>query len=62
MPAYSEKDSALATKLVTFYPENKDVPTHHALIVLLEPTTGVPKAVNKLILGMIANQNLCIHA
>ncbi|XP_064618170.1 ketimine reductase mu-crystallin-like [Liolophura sinensis] len=45
MPAYSEKDNALATKVVSFYPENKAVPTHHALIVLLEPTTGVPKAV-----------------
>src|SRR5438270_5452017 len=36
---------ALGAKLVTFYPENKDVPTHHAMILLFRPETGEPLAV-----------------
>src|SRR5438876_4997364 len=36
---------ALGAKLVTFYPENKDVPTHHAMILLFRPETGEPMAV-----------------
>ncbi|CAH1795133.1 unnamed protein product [Owenia fusiformis] len=44
MPAYSEKDDALAAKLVGFYPENKDVATHQAHILLFEPSNGVLKA------------------
>ena len=40
MPAYVS--GALGAKLVTFYPGNRDVPTHHATIVLFEPETGVP--------------------
>ena len=39
MPAYAE---ALGAKLVTFYPNNAGVPTHHALIVLFRPETGEP--------------------
>src|SRR5450432_2115203 len=39
MPAYSR---ALGDKLVTFYPNNKEVPTHHAMIVLFHPETGEP--------------------
>src|SRR5439155_4544804 len=39
MPAYG---GALGAKLVTFYPNNKDVPTHHAMIVLFRPETGEP--------------------
>jgi len=39
MPAYSR---ALGAKLVTFYPNNKEVPTHHAMIVLFHPETGEP--------------------
>ena len=36
---------ALGAKLVTFYPQNKDVPTHHAMILLFRPETGEPLAV-----------------
>src|SRR5436309_8470754 len=40
MPAaYS---GALGAKLVTFYPNNQGVPTHHAVIVLFRPETGEP--------------------
>jgi alanine dehydrogenase len=42
MPAYT---GALGAKLVTFYPGNRDGPTHHALIVLFAPETGAPIAV-----------------
>jgi len=39
MPAYS---GALGAKLVTFYPNNQGIPTHHAMIVLFKPETGEP--------------------
>lgn len=39
MPAYG---GALGAKLVTFYPNNQGVPTHHAVIVLFHPETGEP--------------------
>jgi alanine dehydrogenase len=39
MPAYG---SALGAKLVTFYPNNKDTHTHHAMILLFRPETGEP--------------------
>ena len=42
MPAYA---SALGAKLVTFFPGNQGVPTHHALIVLFRPETGEPMAI-----------------
>ena len=42
MPAYN---GALGAKLVTFYPENKGIHTHHGLIVLFRPETGEPIAV-----------------
>ncbi|MDP6406026.1 MAG: ornithine cyclodeaminase family protein, partial [Alphaproteobacteria bacterium] len=44
MPAISE---AMGVKLVTFYPRNadKDLHTHHAMIMLFERATGVPLAV-----------------
>jgi alanine dehydrogenase len=42
MPAYT---GALGAKLVTFYPENVGVHTHHAVIVMLKPETGEPLAV-----------------
>jgi ornithine cyclodeaminase/alanine dehydrogenase-like protein (mu-crystallin family) len=41
MPAYN---GALGAKLVTFYPKNKDVHTHHGVIVLFQPETGEPIA------------------
>jgi alanine dehydrogenase len=40
MPAYA--GSALGAKLVTFYPGNQGIPTHHALILLFRPDTGEP--------------------
>ncbi|MBD0372725.1 MAG: ornithine cyclodeaminase family protein [Pyrinomonadaceae bacterium] len=42
MPAYA---GALGAKLVTFYPNNQGVPTHHALVLLFKPETGEPLAV-----------------
>jgi len=36
---------ALGAKLVTFYPQNKGLPTHHAVILLFRPQTGEPLAV-----------------
>jgi len=41
MPAYG---SALGAKLVTFYPQNQGVHTHHAMILLFHPETGEPLA------------------
>jgi ornithine cyclodeaminase/alanine dehydrogenase-like protein (mu-crystallin family) len=41
MPAYA---GALGAKLVTFYPKNTGIPTHHAVIVLFRPETGEPLA------------------
>ncbi|KAK9393165.1 ketimine reductase mu-crystallin [Crotalus adamanteus] len=43
MPAYSAKDDALTTKLVTFY-ENVS-PSHQASVLLFDPTNGTLKAV-----------------
>ncbi|ACZ43638.1 Ornithine cyclodeaminase [Thermobaculum terrenum ATCC BAA-798] len=40
MPAYT--GSALGVKLVTLYPQNKDLPTHHAVVILFRPETGEP--------------------
>lgn len=42
MPAYAD---SLGAKLVTFYPKNVGVHTHHALIVMFKPETGEPRAV-----------------
>ncbi|HEU0114358.1 MAG TPA: hypothetical protein VFQ80_06770, partial [Thermomicrobiales bacterium] len=42
MPAYT--GTALGAKLVAFYPENRDAPTHHATILLFAPETGEPLA------------------
>jgi thiomorpholine-carboxylate dehydrogenase len=44
MPAYAD-GSALGAKLVTFYPKNVGIHTHHALIVMFKPVTGEPLAV-----------------
>lgn len=41
MPAY---DGALGAKLVTFYPHNQGIHTHHATILLFRPETGEPLA------------------
>ena len=40
MPAYVS--GALGAKLVTFFPNNRDVHTHHAVIILFRPETGEP--------------------
>src|SRR5438093_3018770 len=42
MPAYA---GALGAKLVTFYPKNVGIHTHHALTVMFRPETGEPLAV-----------------
>eukprot|EP00730_Choanoeca_flexa_P014607 TRINITY_DN6448_c0_g1_i1.p1 TRINITY_DN6448_c0_g1~~TRINITY_DN6448_c0_g1_i1.p1 ORF type:complete len:335 (+),score=67.25 TRINITY_DN6448_c0_g1_i1:2-1006(+) len=44
MPAYSPA-AGLGIKLVSFFPENSklDIPTHHAIIALFNPGTGVPE-------------------
>src|SRR5437660_12174210 len=42
MPAYA---GALGAKLVTFYPQNVGIHTHHAVIVLFKAETGEPLAV-----------------
>ena len=39
MPAWA---GALGAKLVTFFPDNRDVHTHHAIVVLFRPETGEP--------------------
>ena len=52
MPAYSEGAGSLGAKLVTFYAGNaaEDVhSTHHAIVVLFEPTTGVPLVVSDVV-------------
>ena len=41
MPAYA---GALGAKLVTFYPHNEGIHTHHAVIMLFRPETGEPLA------------------
>lgn len=43
MPAYT--GAQLGAKLVTLFPNNQAIPTHHALILLFQPTTGEPLAV-----------------
>lgn len=42
MPAYA---GALGAKLVTFFPENRGLPTHHGVIVLFRPETGEALAI-----------------
>jgi len=42
MPAYT--GTALGVKLVTFYPQNQGLPTHHATVLLFRPETGEPLA------------------
>src|SRR5258708_36571104 len=43
MPAYAD-GGALGAKLVTFYPQNVGIHTHHAVIVMFRPETGEPLA------------------
>jgi ornithine cyclodeaminase len=46
MPGYTPSASALASKLVTLFPENAgtDLPTHQAVIVVFDAATGRPDA------------------
>src|ERR671922_400356 len=44
MPAYLPGAGALTTKLVSLFPRNTDRPTHQAVIVAFDPTTGTPIA------------------
>src|SRR5438309_11537553 len=43
MPAYAD-GGALGAKLVTFYPKNVGIHTHHAVIVMFKAETGEPLA------------------
>ncbi|XP_041362754.1 ketimine reductase mu-crystallin-like isoform X2 [Gigantopelta aegis] len=45
MPGYSEHDDALVTKLVSFFPNNKNVHSHNAILVVMDANTGIPKAI-----------------
>jgi ornithine cyclodeaminase len=45
MPAFLPSAGALTTKLVSLFPENRNEPTHQALICCFDPTTGTPLAV-----------------
>lgn len=45
MPAFLPSAGALTTKLVSLFPENRDRPTHQALICAFDPTNGTPLAV-----------------
>ncbi len=44
MPAFLPSAAALTTKLVSLFPQNTDVPTHHAIIACFDPDTGAPAA------------------
>ncbi|KAK7063302.1 hypothetical protein SK128_023556 [Halocaridina rubra] len=47
MPGFVKGQGALATKILTHYPNNasKNISTHHAMILLMNASTGVPAAV-----------------
>lgn len=40
MPCYSQPDKIIATKLVTVFPDNVDIPSHDAAILLFDSTNG----------------------
>jgi ornithine cyclodeaminase len=44
MPAFLPSASTLAAKLVTVFPDNRDRPSHQAVIVCFEAVTGTPVA------------------
>ncbi|MEY2460444.1 MAG: hypothetical protein QOG30_2274 [Acidimicrobiaceae bacterium] len=44
MPAYLPSSEALTTKLVSVFPDNRDRPTHQAVICCFDPATGTPIA------------------
>ena len=45
MPAFLPSTDALTTKLVSLFPDNRDRPTHQALICCFDPANGTPMAV-----------------
>ena len=46
MPAFAEKSDSLGAKLVTFYSQQAEgVPSHQAIVVVLDPQTGSLQAV-----------------
>lgn len=45
MPAFLPASHALTTKLVSLFPENRDRPTHQAIICCFDPEYGTPLAV-----------------
>jgi ornithine cyclodeaminase/alanine dehydrogenase-like protein (mu-crystallin family) len=44
MPAFLPSGKALTTKLVSLFPDNRDRPTHQAIICCFDPDTGTPLA------------------
>ncbi|HET7482506.1 MAG TPA: ornithine cyclodeaminase family protein [Actinomycetota bacterium] len=44
MPAFVPSLGVLETKLVSLFPQNRDRPTHQAVIVVFDPTNGTPTA------------------
>jgi ornithine cyclodeaminase len=44
MPGYAPSAGALASKLVTLFPNNTELPTHQAVIVAFDPASGRPDA------------------
>lgn len=44
MPAFLPSANALVAKLVSLFPENRDLPTHQAVIGCFDPETGTPLA------------------
>ena len=44
MPAHLPSANALTTKLVSLFPNNRDRPTHQAVIVCFDPRNGTPLA------------------
>jgi ornithine cyclodeaminase len=44
MPAFLPSIGALTTKLVSLFPDNRDRPTHQAVICCFDPATGSPLA------------------
>src|ERR1700687_3099358 len=45
MPAFLPSSGALTTKLVSLFPENRDRPTHQAIVCCFDPENGTPLAV-----------------
>ncbi|ESO85788.1 hypothetical protein LOTGIDRAFT_235748 [Lottia gigantea] len=45
MPVYCQDDEILVTKLISYFPNNKIHPSHHALIIAFNSQNGVPIAI-----------------